>query len=165
MESYFTYERYITVPILPGSLTENGVTFLTWTEEGIQSKQLRDVKFNALKILKLFKSIRRGNGLDKYFNEVFIPYHEIQSIYRIVWARNNSDEFDSYAVLIEIKGEKDRIVYDIRAIDEKKLAELINACLYFNPNIKIDSVVKDILINKKIPILHTSKKNAKTWGS
>lgn len=58
---------------------------------------------------------------------------------------------------IIIQSHNQRIVIDTSSIKGKDLWKIINACLYFNPNIIVDGFVKSILIHKKIPLFFNLK--------
>ncbi|WP_339226236.1 hypothetical protein NSQ77_12030 [Oceanobacillus sp. FSL K6-2867] len=154
------YASYIQQPELPGSLTNEGPSFIKWTSEGVQAKQLQDM--NPMGAFRLVGSIINGGEIDAHLNEFYFPYQEIQSIRRVVHLRSKQGEGGGqYSHLIEINGKHNQVVYGIESMDVKKLAELINACLYFNQDIQIDKVMMDILIDRKVPRLYASKKLAR----
>lgn len=52
-----------------------------------------------------------------------------------------------------VEGMGESIKVDMHDFTKKQLAEMINCCLYHNSSILIDEMVKDILVNRKIPAL------------
>lgn len=81
-----------------------------------------------------------------------IPYNEIKSIYHIFRSTGHYKN-RKYTHYIEITGDYDRIVIPISELEAEHWRELINCCVYHNPHLLIDKVVKDILVNRKIPAL------------
>lgn len=82
-----------------------------------------------------------------------MPYNEIQSIFHTFRRDYRYAEGSKYYHYIEVTGNNGRIdipIYDLLA---EHWSELINCCLYHNPRILIDKVVRDTWVDKKIPLL------------
>lgn len=104
-----------------------------------------------------------------FFDNFEIPYNEIMSIMYVC----TNETYEKYVFehkrglvkekdirhfhYIIIQSHNQRIVIDTSSIKGKDLWKIINACLYFNPNIIVDGFVKSILIHKKIPLFFNLK--------
>lgn len=66
-----------------------------------------------------------------------------------IFRRIKHGQETKYYHYIEISGYYDHIIMSVNNLKTEQWSELINCCIYHNPHLLIDKVVKDIFINKK----------------
>lgn len=79
-------------------------------------------------------------------------YHEITGIYHSFY-RSGYFRNARYVHVIEFVGWRNRLAIPVYALSGRTWAQIINCCLYHNPNIQIDEVVLKIWQKKRIPYL------------
>lgn len=82
-----------------------------------------------------------------------IRYRDIHEIYYTRLRKKGIRNDEQIFHYMTVKGMGESIKVDMHDFTKKQLAEMINCCLYHNSSILIDEMVKDILVNRKIPAL------------
>lgn len=103
-----------------------------------------------------------GNRLILYRNILAIRYDAIKKTVHYP-RRLPRIHFEHYIIIQDVYGEE--IQLKTNELKQHCYAEIINCCVYHNPRIQIDRVVKDTLVNGKIPRIYVSREKEYTMRS